>query len=373
MIYDIIELPMRDVSGELSSILPRFKQCFGGDDVDWYGRTISLDGIRNGLHKYKSIEPSGPMTIERMFMTTEPIDFKKKWHTAQIELFPIMYKVYRYPYTANCEVYRYLNGTMNVLGSIDCFSEMQTIGNCLVKSVYPYGLGDSVSQRTKRLIPHIARGCDSKNLSQFNTMYEFVQGDENCYFVDQPITVNDMFSEYPADTAEDLYLKDIKVSDLKPIITPQCDNGIFRKTMTVCKTPFDINSTTIFNEECDLYRWCLHELIQNIEASVYTDMHIVLTYRDQRKVSAQIDMFSRYVGFSHNTIPGEEKQKSTIVELLRKWAGLTSGCTPTSVELWKNWAEEIFISVKSPNGNRNYYFDITTYSLTNLSFVDTIG
>lgn len=375
MIYDLIELPIRNVSGELSSVIPRFSRLDGIDDVNWYGREIRLDGIKTLMHKYKSIEPMGSMTIERMFMTEEAIDFKKNWQTSNINIYPIMYKVYKQPYIAYCEVYRYLNGTANALGAIDCYSEIQTINAKLANLMFPFG-GDFIDQHTKKLIPYISYGYDNINLIHYNTMHDFMF-DKNadsdvCFEADMPLKIDCVFPKFPNDYTEDLFLQDMKVSNLKPILERQCGTGIYRNLMSYIPTPFEVNNTTIFTEDCESYRWCLHELIQAIERSIYTDMHIVIDFENQHKVNAKADMFSRYIGMTTNNIIGAKAATSDMIELLRKWSCLTSKCTPVKVELWKNWAEEIFISITT-NQTTNYYFDIITYSLANLSFIDAIG
>lgn len=374
MIYDLIELPMRKVSGELSSVLPRFISLPGIEDVDWYGRTIRLDGIQSGMHKYKSIEPMGSMTIERMFMTDEPIDFKKKWQTANINIYPIMFKVFKYPLTSRCEVYRYLNGSTNVLGNIDCYPELQTLNSRLANLVCPYGFGDVFDTRASKLIPHVISGNDDRNLSTFATMKEFLSDENDGFFyTEAPMSFEDMFPAIPKDHTEDLFLRDIKVSNLKPLLAPQVGTGIFRNVMAYVPTPFEITQQTVFNEECEMYRWCLHDLIQELERSVYTDMHFLIEFKDQHKVTYKHEVMSRYIGLSANNIHGTKSVITDIVEMLRKWACMTSSGTPSRVELWKNWAEEIFISITVNGITTNYYFDIVTYSLTNLSFVDILG
>lgn len=376
MIYDLIELPMRNVSGELSSIMPRFCYNNGMDAVDWYGRSVDLSMIRNVVHKYKSIEPIGNMTIERIFMTTDPIDFTKSWTTANIEIYPIMYKVFKYPHTPSCEVYRYLNGTNNILGNIDQYEEMQTIDNKLMKMLFPYGCDDCLPKHTLNMIPHVAYGDDEVNLVNFTTMKEFMEGGDNgeaFFYVESPMSVENMFPPIPSDPTENIFLRDMKVSNLKPLVTTQCTNGIFRKNISTENIPFEINNQTMFNEDCDTYRWALHRLIHLLESSVYTDMNIKLIFENQHRTKSTTNMYSRYIGLSSMQIPGAKRAIGEIVECLRKWACITSHCTPISVELWKNWLEEIFITVKTPKGINNYYFDIATYSLTNLSFVDTIG
>ncbi|MBR1987886.1 MAG: hypothetical protein IKA36_02480 [Clostridia bacterium] len=373
MIYDLIELPMRNMTGELSSVIPRFVHLPGIEDIDWYGRTIRLDGIRQGLHKYKSIEPIGNMTIERMFMTDEPIDFRKTWQTANINIYPIMYKVYKQPYLVECEVYRYLNGTLNVLGNIDCYSELQTLNNRLASVMFPFG-GDFVHEHTRKMIPHVAYGNDDLMLSNYSTMRDFMNStDDGFFYVESPLAIEDIFTPIPKDYTEDMFLRDIKLSQLKPLFTQQCNNGIYRNVMSYIPTPFEITKDTIFSEDYEMYRWCLHELIQAVERLVYTDLYIRIDYTEQHKVSAKYDVYSRYIGTSPSHVPGTKEAMSSIIESLRKWAGLTSGCTPVKVELWKNWAEEIFVSIVTPSKTTHYYFDIITYSLTNLSFVDILG
>lgn len=375
MIYDLIELPMRDISGELSSVMPKFTYMHGVDDIDWYGRSVDLGMIKQSVHKYKSIEPMGQMTIERIFMAPEPIDFKKKWLTANIDLFPIMYKVYRYPYTATCDVYRYINGTNNVLGQIGQYEEMQTIDNKLMRMMIPYGCGEYLPKHTLNMIPHVTYGNDETNLNNYTTMKEFMSGGEDgdsFFYVESPLSVESMFPPIPKDVTENMFLRDLKVSNLKPLVTTQCANGIIRKNVST-ETPFDINNKTMFGEDCENYRWVLHKLIHLIESSVYTDMHIKLIFETQHKVKAETDMYSRYIGLTAVQIPGAKQAIREISEYLRKWVCMTTKGTPTSVELWKNWMEEIFISVKTEKDTYNYYFDIATYSLTNLSFVDMIG
>lgn len=370
MIYDLIQLPMRNISGDLTTVCPLFTRLTGMEDVDWYGRVINLDRAKSTLFKYKSIEPIGDAVFERLFLTTDQIDFKKKWITSDIEIFPIFFKVFRRPFNPYCNLYRYLNGTLNALGSIDGFSHMQTLDNKLMKLMWPYDPGCFIPKRTYDLIPQIVQGTDSENLEKYQSVKTFMECDDT---IDYPQPYNKIFPEFPTDHAEKMFLNNMCVSDMRPIIAPQCNVGIYRNTMLQVNPPFEINNTTIFSEDNEFYRWSLHELIQNIERSVFTDIHLTLFYKEANKVEAKTEFYSRYIGMTPKRLPGEESFASDAVEKLRKWANMTTGETPLQVELWKNWAEEIFITIKTSKGDQNYYFDLALYSLANLSFVDIIG
>lgn len=374
MIYDLIELPMRNMTGELSSVVPRFTRYMEIDDIYWFGRSIDLDIMSSKIRKYKSIEPIGNMTIERILMTPEPIDFTKSWKTSNIRIYPIMYKIFKQPYSAHCEVYRYLNGTHCVLGDIDCYTQMQTIGDKTYANVLSHFYPEyQINKHTEKLLPHVVSGNDKQNIETFFTINEFVNSVDPSVCLVCPLTSDELFPNYPSECTEDIYLKDIAISDLKPIMMSQCSAGIYRNLMSYVPVPFEINKDTTFTDDYELSRWTLNELIHELERSVYTDMYVKLIYKDQHNVHAKIDPISRYIGLTTNTIPGTKESTECIVELLRKWAKLTTRETPKSVELWKNWAEEIFITIQTSKTTKNYYFDIPTYSLTNLSFVDIIG
>ena len=371
MIYDIIPLPSRNINGSLSTVVPLFSRSAGVDDVEWFGKEIDAHRLPHVLFKYKSIEHTGSKTIERMFYTPEPIDFTKKWITARIYVYPIYMKVFQNPPRINCDIYRYLNGTQYALASIDNFTHSQTLDAYLLKKYLRWlpNIDLYVPDDVKGLIPHVMHGDDNQNLSRYANIMDCV-GEWNFEFVPmQPYAGLRMFKE---DYSNSVFLKDeLTIKDLEPITSNTSTAGIYKGMIDDIEVPFEVNRTTICTEEYEYYRWVFHLLIQALECLFYTDIHIILNYDENHRVSADIDMFSRYIGHTTDKLPGYQKICDHIVDQLRKWAGFTSGCTPTKVELWKNWAEEVFIEIQSEkNGTVRYYTDLMAYSLANLSFRD---
>ena len=372
MIYDLIPLPMRSISGDVSTTCPMFHSLVGLDDITCYGRSINLDRAKEKFFKYKSIENIGPAAFERLFLTTEPIDFKKRWISSSIKIYPILFKVFKPPFKQTCDVYRYLNGSVNALSIIDEDAHIQTVGDKLIKIMWPYDPGLYIPKRTYNLIPHIVGGSDIENICNYQSVYEYMDTNDNANVFDyynKPIS--ELFPNYPEDATESIFLRDMSISDLKPFVTSQCINGMMRNVLPVCEPPFKITKNTIFSEDNEFCRWTLHSIIQSLERSVYTDLYLELKCEDGHKTKlVQCDLYSRYIGLSATKLDGEDAFIRELAELLRKWSCMTTGETPISIKLWKTWSEEIFITIKTSRGDRNYYFDLALYSLVNMSFVD---
>jgi hypothetical protein len=72
--------------------------------------------------------------------------------------------------------------------------------------------------------------------------------------------------------------------------------------------------------------------------------------------------------------PAENAQKQIITEQLRKMAVVVSGPRVVNkIILTKTWLEEVYIEITADGCTTRYYFDLATYSLANMSFVDILG
>ena len=370
MIYDLIELPMRDISGELSTVSPLFVYTNGMDDINWYGKSIDLSLIKQHLFKYKSVEQQGPNAIERVFYTQEPIDLKKKWWTTKIQIFPVFYKIYKWPIQAIAPVYRYLNGTQDVLDICDVYEHHnQTIYNKLAAELYPCfrNVNDMVMDPRLKLL---VTGRDHDTLSMYQQAHDMMENMDRFYSMYEPLRIPSI----PKDQIGDMFLHDINTKDLGLVRNRGNGWGLYTAMVADTSTPFDIDESTYFTEDNEINRWTLHDLLQTIEQSVCTDMEIVLTFEGSHRVRTQANMFSKYIGWTAREIPGFNTMKHDIVERLRKWACMTSTKPPLKVTLQKTWLEEVFIFIETEKDRgEKYYFDLAAYSLANMSFVDIFG
>lgn len=370
MIYDLIELPMRDISGELSTVAPLFVYKHGMDDVNWYGKSINLSLIKQQLFKYKSVEQQGPNAIERVFYTQEPIDLKKKWWTTKIQIFPVFYKIYKWPIQAIAPVYRYLNGTQDVLDVCDVYEHhCQTIYNKLTNELTPCFRNTNDVMADPRLKLLVA-GKDHETLSMYKQAHDMMENMDRFYGMYEPIHL----PVFPKDNIGDMFLHDVNTKDLGLVRNRGNGWGLYTAMIADTSTPFEINEDVYFTEDNEINRWTLHDLLQTIEQSVCTDMNITLEFESAHKVRVKADMFSKYIGWTAREIPGFNTMKRDIIDCLRKWSCMTTGKTPTKVTLMKTWLEEVFICIETgQNRTENYYFDLAAYSLANMSFVDIFG
>jgi hypothetical protein len=367
MIRDIIELPSRHMSGELNTVVPKFTYTDMVDDIDWYGRIVDLDNLQD-ICKYKLIETVNNCAIERVFMTLEPIDFKAKWITSKIRIFPVFYRVFHWPHQGKADVYRYLTGTTDIL-------DICSLGNWNQQTIYDrvfdrFDYLPWVSDQDKELSRLLVDGNDEKNiewLADCNLLVQHYDGRIN-----EPVAT----PTFNKDLSSQMFLRDLDCSDLKPMLSRDFGSSCANQAVQQIQVPFEIDQDTLFSmDENYVAKWPLHRLLYLLDSSIYTDISIELDTVTRTKTKSKVEMFSRYIGVSKKS-PFEDIQKREIIEHLRKWAVIAnnpSNYPILKIKLMKTWLEEVYIEVTTSNSTTRYYFDLATYSLANMSFVDMWG
>lgn len=364
MIRDIIKLPSRNVSGTLDTTVPKFTYMGGIDDIDWYGRIIDLDNLKE-VSKYKTIETIGSNAIERVFMTQEPIDFKSKWLSARINIYPIFYRVINRNMNGRVDVYRYLSGTTDILDVCSCGDwNQQTIYHRIMNS---YGYGPNISLDDAHYATQIVSGDDEKNLewcADCNLMREYRDGRID----DAKLPVS-----FEKDLTSQVFLNELNCSDLKPLISRDFGHTLANSAAKDIRGPFEIDDHVVFSMgENYPVKWTFNKLLYLLDSSIYTDITLKVSVRGNT-TETESEMISRYIGIAAKQ-PFEDTQKQEILVYLRKWCAMVSHpYRVIAIKLTKTWLEEIFIEVITSNGMTSYYFDLATYSLANLSFVDRLG
>ena len=363
MIQDIIELPTRETYGEFDTTVPRFYDAGGIDDIAWYGRSVDL-ALLSQLFKYKIIESVGTNAIERVFMTNEPIDFKSKWVTAQIPIYPIFYKIY-HRNQPTAEVYRYLVGTSDVL-DICGYGHHQTIYNRTLRHCDSFKIKNPYDQELAKLV---VSGDDEDNIEQAH------KAETHARYFDGRIDEQAIVPKFNKDLASQPFLHDLKCCNLKPMMSMQFGNTLAKAICKHIKPAFEVDkNTTLTMYESPAVRWALHRLLHLLDSSAYTDITMSVRFESPRKASGKCDLYSQYIGLCPETETNKAIRRE-LIEALRKWCVMyISPLTPVEVTLTKTWLEEVYIElVYHPDTTERFYFDLASYSLASMSFVDMLG
>lgn len=374
MLYDIIRLPNRYDSGDTidTSVLRFFKPP--EEVIDVFGRVIPAGYIGNNLCKYKTIELQNNRTIERVFVTPEEIDLKKKWTTCKTDIFPIWYKIYQFPFAYKSEVNRYVGGITALIdyaSEVPCDCGIGTSINNIIADIYK-NKGYIVPQYKKEMGSAITSGDDSSNLQAL------IDAD-NCPSVDEyhdSSTFIDDIHPCPIspDTDNQIYIPIVpKVKDLRYLISNMFQNGRTQNDVDILEIPFDIRTVEIeeANPDC---RSCFHELILYLEQSSFTDLNIVAEHTGTSRVKAyqisSIKGYSRYQGLVQNDYI-LDRTKDDIENRINMWVDrILSKTIPMKVTITKTWTEEIFIELDyADKTKRQYYIDLVIYGIGSLSVI----
>lgn len=383
MLYDIMPIPMRYEKGDtISTLLPLFNYDSDAqtDNINWLGTEIPIDDdICKNIFKYKTIELINDRTIERMFFTTEEIDFKKSWWTSDMKIYPVYARSWSHVDQNSIMINRYVNGIHEMLGEI-----AQTPCNvCTIE--------EKAKDIVKKVIPiakekeqqELINGDDYSNVNMLSTAIDIYNNrrylsrnsieELQKFFKSIPTIEKNFDDDRYIDPAVKLCsLKTIKKQDFGiPMcsVIPTFINPLFESMEDVCYGEDNMDLKSQFLDICN-----------KIEFLGCTDFGLKISYDALNDINVWVEAYSRYMGYSDRLTKNKlfMKQVDYIVNLLSKWffkkVILNSKARPIGIKVQKSWTDEIFIEALYFENNKEKYYrcyiDLAMYCLGTISLCD---
>ena len=384
MLYDLVPLPIRyRRNSEISSIIPVFHGVSTMDDLDWVGWRLEPDSVQQiGCHKYKTVEIYGQDTIERTFITHEPLDLKKPWWTSTEQIMPVYQKTFRSNNLDTIQTVKYLNGITGMLqltGVQVCNTKTihTEILRAVQTSIYQNPKCDAVFMDRDHPLHHISIGDDEKNLDTY-IQTKAMHSDpsdllEMRYCVDWlPEVKEDPYLERFIH-ADQLTLNEIHLIRSLDYGIPMC--SIVQST--ICPL-FDPTETDVSYGEDDINkRWPFLRVLILLQTIPATDYTISISLKNNRVVDQHAEYYNRYKGYGY---PNQSSDQRYYTDMLFeafarwKWSHLlehTKADHPVAkLTIQRNWLDEVYILIEYEDGTQQkYYIDFTMYQLASISIM----
>ncbi len=381
MLYDIVPIPLRYREGsEIDNIIPIFSNEEELDEVEWVGWHLDVDAIiRCGCYKYKTVEISGYDTIERTFVTQQPIDLNGRWWESDEPIFPIMQKTFRSNDLNTIQTIKYLDGITGILqltGVQVCNTKsMHTeILQAVQSSIYQDPRLERILRDQEHPIHKIIIGDDETNLDtylQAITMKNDPQSMRTIEYVCNwlpEIRLDPWLKRFLINGAS---LKEINLSRSIDFGTPMCS--------TISATivpPFDpSDDDVIYQEENPDRKWAFLQMVVLLQTIAATDYSIHIKLTNNKITECKKEFYNRYKGFGYPCISQDQDYyASMLFEALARWHW-SHLLTHTRVDhpvaeilIQRNWLDEAYIQIKYEDGEESrYYIDFTMFQIASIS------
>lgn len=386
MLYDLVPIPSRYQSdAKFSSVVPVFSDGERMDDIHWYGWDVDIVALMSaGFHKYKTVEVVGNNVIERMFITSEPIDLKKRWWTSDIQINGIYQKMHQGSSLANVKTVKFLNGITGVL-------QMTGIGLCCPRTIHSHILRavcnslywNPKAEALMRNLDHIIHKCifghDSTNVDVLERVLG-MRSDPR--YVSELPYICDYIPEHEVDPFTKVFLQDdIKLKDLKTIRALDFGVPMCSVISAEIEPPFDPAGEGVkYGEEDVDRRWGFMTLVQALGMIEATDYHLHITLDKNIVSDHKYELYNRYKGIgSQQSATMDQYHIDEVFNAFARWYwhDLTKppmNNTVVEIDITKNWLDEAYIEIKhSDDFVDQYYIDFTVYAVASLCVMDQHG
>lgn len=386
MLYDLVPLPNRyESDATISSVVPIFGDSENMDDVHWYGWELDATSLlSSGCSKYKTVEICGRHVIERMFVTMEPIDLKKRWWTSDVKIQPIYQKTHTGTSLHDVQTIKFLDG-------ITGFLQMSGIGLCCPRTIHSLILRaatnslywspkvDQVSRNLNHIVHKCIFGDDATNVD----ILERVLGMRNDpHYVAELPYICDFIPECSVDPSTRLFLKeDISLKDLKDIKAIDFGVPMCSVISSEIEPPFDPAGKDVkYGEEETDRRWAFLLLLHALDRVEATDYHLRITLEHNVCRESEYELYNRYVGIGSRISPKMDKYHiDEVFNAFARWYWHDLTKPPmnndvVSIDITKNWLDEAYIEIRhSDDIVDQYYIDFTMYAGGSLCVMDNYG
>ena len=385
MLYDLIPLPIRYRKGsEITSIIPIFNGSMQMDDVDWVGWKLEPDVIQQvGCHKYKTVEIYGNDTIERTFVSKEPLDINGSWWNSKDQIFPIYQRTFRSSNLDTIQTIKYLNGITGILqltGMQVCNTE--TVHTRVLRyvqtSIYQNPKCNAVLMNRNHPLHHLVVGDDEKNLDVYTQVSAMRQDPREMlelkHCIDWlPVIKDDPYLERFL-LADQLSLNEIHLIRGLDYGIPMC--SVIQSTIHPLFDPTD--DDVMYGEDDPDKRWSFLQMViilQNIPA---TDYSIEITLKNNHVVDQRIECYNRYKGYGYPKTSSDQTYYTDILfEAFARWRWThlirhlkNDHQAVTKFTIQKNWMDEAYILIEYEDGEQQkYYIDFTMYQIGSISIM----
>lgn len=386
MLYDLVPIPNRyQTDAMVSSVVPVFGDEEKMDEIHWYGWDLDAVAMTSsGFHKYKTVELSGPYVIERMFVTKEPIDLKKRWWTSNQEIYPIYQNMHRGTSLDQIQTVKFLNGITGAL-------QLSGIGICCPRTIHSHilrAVSNSLywseqAERFSKNLNHILHKCifgdDVTNVD----VLERVKGmrSDPRYVAELPY-ICDYIPEHQVDPSTRIFLQEeVTLEALHKIRALDFGCPMCSVISAEIEPPFDPAGENVKYCEAEPdRRWAFLAFVHAMERIEATDYHLKIKLDHNQVVDREYELYNRYKGIASKQSP--ENDQYHIDELFNSfarwyWHDLTRPPMNTDVveiDITKNWLDEAYVAIKHNDDLVDqYYIDFTMYAIGSLSVMDQYG
>jgi len=332
-LIDILELPMRYTEDDivLNTLIAPFRKSQTDTEFPPFGRTIPLRPFRTGIYwKYKTIEDTQGMLMEKIFLTKDKLNLDKEWWQSSMIGYPIQCKVIADDNAVFGFTYRYVNGIRAVLEDllhdkicyITAFRNLKASYERLAKS--PYSL--------------IVPGIDADMLAPAYVLDERLKLPATDPWLIGPGKIRDLFQAH-----------NIRQS--------YWTGPEFNYLINLPFEEEDINVQTDFiDRSFETYR-----LIEVLNHLSVTDITIVVNWDGKYKV----DFRSRYGGLGdYKFFPETKYAKQTLAMAALMFAKSRFGTVGwKSMKIEKYWTEEIAVTLRASIEESSRDIDIPMFYL----------
>lgn len=393
MMYDLVELPNQyDTSDEINTTIPELRSIVEPDDFyGEYGRRVPIGKAASILKKYKGVEVFGPVTIERVFLTPEQIDFKKKWTTSEQPIFPIWYKVYAHPQSCMCALYRYIRNITNVLDWVDepiDHSISQTIHKTVFDKLRNNSIPCALNKMQNPFLKVIALGNDSQNIEALTFVADTEKFISNIAQLNQMPPLIPSVVDYPNNNV--VIKPNLRINQLAQLNSTSfgiyhCNDYLHDREI-----PIELDNETNYYEPNSDARWEFHNFINELEQISFTDIYLsikdysrtndIVPFHKNNNCTCTLSLFSRYGGTyidenirvnNRNLIYNHTRNKEVLFNRFFSWYTKAYNISFKEAKIYKTWSEEVFIEITTVNDKKiSYYVDLVMYSLGTLSLME---
>lgn len=384
MLYDLVPLPIRyRDNSEISSIIPIFRGSDTLDDLEWIGWEMEPGLIqRLGCRKYKTVEIYGKDTIERTFVSKEPLDLNKPWWTSTEQIMPIYQKTFRSSDLNTIQTIKYLNGITGMLqltGVQVCNTKTihTEILQSIQTSIYQNPKCDAVLMDRDHPLHHITVGDDEKNLDNY------IRVQEMRHDPDEMLEMRCSVDWIPA-VKDDPYLERFIHADQLTLneihLARSLDYGVSMCSIIQAITHplFDPKEEDVlYGEEDPNKRWPFLRVLILLQTIPATDYNISLTLKNNQVIQQQIEYYNRYKGYGYpNESPDQRYYTDMLFEAFARWKWshllqhIREDHPVTKITIQRNWLDEAYILIEYEDGTQQkYYIDFTMYQIASISIM----
>lgn len=391
ILLDVFEIPMRYAPTDTisSTYVKAIRDSYGYNVEDYIsgGRDIMFHEDVD-IHKYKFYEREGADTVERIVITTEPMNPRTLLNDKKqpVRVYPIWTK----KYSANGNITRmvYNNSIIELINKLEGIPNPNLVNinlksfnalNYLAKRKRDFNSQDALNIMMHKFEPYIKHANMQDDVlaeeaydNIHNLFTEMWIDNTLMGFKDFDYRFQELMPQvgnYPKDKLSVIGLcRDMGSDEFKPFTHPLYF-GRYDYAPDWCTDPvFDIDENVIFDLPASRYEQ--RTLINYFNTLPYTDVSLTISGKDAHLLINYA--VSRYVPpqvLDNTTIATTmENIKSTLIAIMVNNIFIIDACR---IDLVKSWQDEVYITFTGTSGKViKVYYDLVMHELCSYAISD---